>query len=114
MRYSGKLGIARQVEVSPGNWDEEITEQDVVGDMEQRSETLEQADNSALPRHSTSTSVSLLARGVGQIDNSDLRYLTHAGKRWSISSIVDQFPRIVLYFGGEYHGPTPDPAPDAA
>jgi hypothetical protein len=110
MRYSGKLGIAQQVEVSPDVWEEEITEQDVVGDMEQRSETLEQADDSALPRHSTSTSVSLLALGVGPRDNSDIRYVTYAGKRWQITSVVDQYPRIVCYFGGEYHGPTPDGA----
>jgi hypothetical protein len=110
LRYSGKLGLAEQIEDPPGVWDEKITEHDVVGDMVQRSEALEQGDN-VLPRHVTTTSVSLLSRGVGPQDHSMFRYLTHAGKRWSISSIVDQPPRIVLYFGEEYRGPIPIPAP---
>jgi len=107
MRYSGKLGIVQQTETSPGVWEETITEHDVLGTMKQRSETLELGDN-VLPRASTTTSVSLLARGVGPMNNSMLRYLTHAGKRWTINSIVDQPPKLVLYFGEEYNGPTPE------
>lgn len=106
-KYSGLLGIAEQVEVSPGVWDEIITEQEVIGDMEQRSETLEGGD-SVLPRYATTTSVSLLALGVGPRDNSNLRYLTHAGKEWAIATITDEPPKIVLYFGEEYNGPLAD------
>lgn len=107
MRYAGKLGIAEQTETSPGVWEETITEVDVVGDLVQRTETLVQED-SIHNVIGTTTSVSVLSRsGVGQQDNSNMRYLTHAGKRWMISSIVDQFPKQVLYLGGEYHGPTP-------
>ena len=107
MRYSGKLGVAQQTEVRPGIWEETITEHDVIGELEQRSETLEQGD-SIHPRYVTTTSVSLLARAVGPRDNSDLRYLTHAGTRWQTRSIVSQPPNIVLYLGEEYNGPTPE------
>lgn len=110
MRYSGKLGIVQQTQTSPGIWEETVTEHDVLGTMKQRSETLATGDN-VLPRASTTTSVSLLAQGVGPQDNSMLRYLTHAGKRWTITTVVDQPPRIVLYFGEEYHGPIPEPTP---
>lgn len=108
MRYSGKLGLAQEVQVSPGVWDNVITEQDVVGDLVQRSEALEQGDD-VLPRHVTTTSVSLLSFGIGPLDHSMFRYVMHAGKRWSITSIVEQHPRIILYFGEEYRGPIPDP-----
>lgn len=110
MRYSGKLGIAQQVEKSPGVWEETITERPVIGDLVQRSETVETSDE-VLPRYRTTTSVSLLDRGVGPQNNSDLRYLTHAGRRWTISSDVSEFPNVVLYFGEEYHGPVPAEAP---
>lgn len=106
MRYSGKLGIAQQTEVSPGVWEETITEHDVVGDMKQRTEALETGDR-IHPRYVTTTSVSVLAFGVGLQDNSMIRYATKAGKRWVISSIVNKPPRLVLYFGEEYHGPIP-------
>jgi hypothetical protein len=106
MRYAGKLGIAQQTEVSPGVWEETITEHDVVGDLKQRTETLTVGDT-ILPQYATTTSVSVLAREVGFRDNSDLRYMTLGGKRWTISSDVTQYPRVVLYFGEEYHGPIP-------
>lgn len=107
MKYSGKLGIAQQVEDPPGVWDEVITERNVIGDLKQRSETLTTGE-SVLPRRATTTSVSLLAFGGTDLDHSTLRYLTQAGKRWAISSIVADPPEIVLYFGEEYHGPTPE------
>lgn len=105
-RYSGKLGIVEQVEVAPGDWDERVTEVSVLGTMRQRTEALDTGDT-VLPRYRTTTSVSVPARGVGPRDNSMLRYLTHAGTRWTISSIVDAPPMVVLYIGEEYHGPDP-------
>ena len=104
MRYSGKLGIAEQTEVSPGIWEETLTEHDVIGDLKQRTEVLVQGD-SILPTYRTTTSISVFSRGVGQLDNSMIRYITHSGKRWAISSIVAQPPLIVVYIGEEYNGP---------
>lgn len=110
MRYSGKLGIAEQIEGPPGVWEETITEHDVLGKMVQRTEAFVTSD-SIHPSYATTTSVSVPARGVGPMDNSMIRYVTHAGKRWKLSSIVDQPPRIVMYFGEEYHGPIPSDTP---
>lgn len=108
MKYFGKLGIAEQVETSPGVWDETITEHDVVGDLMQRTETMDTGD-SILPRYVTTTTVSVLARHVGHVDNSNLRYLTNiGGKRWVIASAVNQPPRMVMYVGEEWHGPVPE------
>jgi len=107
MRYSGKLGISEQTEVRPGIWEDVITEHDVVGTVETKSETLVIGDQ-ILPRAGTTTSVSLFSRGAKVQDNSDIAYVTHAGKRWVPQSIVTNYPRIVMYLGEEYHGPVPD------
>lgn len=106
MRYFGKLGIAQQVEKSPGVWDEVITEVDAIGTIKQRTDTL-QLEGTINIVHKTTTSVSVPARGVGPRDNSDIRYVTHVGKRWVASSVVDEYPQIVIFFGEEYHGPIP-------
>lgn len=111
MRYSGFLGIVEQTEVKPGVWEETVTEIPVLGDLMQRTETLIMGDQ-ILPGYGTNMSVSVHARGIGPRDNSSIRYVTHAGVRWEIRSIIEQPPRIVLYFGEEYHGPTPGGAPD--
>lgn len=107
LRFSGKLGIAEQVEKSPGNWAEVITEQDVIGDLEQKTEALDSGDE-VLPRYRTTTSVSVFATGLEPQDNSMLRYLKYGEKRWTIATIVNRHPKILLYFGEEYHGPIPE------
>lgn len=106
MRYSGKLGIVEQKEVRPGIWEEVVTEEPVLGTLEQRTEVLD-GSSEVLPRYTTSTSISVPARGVGLQDNSVIRYITLRGNRWQIASIVDKPPRIVIYVGEKYNGPTP-------
>lgn len=106
MRYSGKLGIAQQTEVRPGIWEEAITEVDVLGKVQNRTEVLDGAD-AVLPRYRTTTSISVPARGVGPQDDSNIRYITYKGTRWQISSIVDDYPDIVIYIGEVYNGPEP-------
>lgn len=113
MRYSGMLGISEQKEVDGGVWEEVITEHKVSGTVTQRTETVEQGD-SILPRYRTTTTVSVLSRGIGIMDNSGLRYLTMSGKKWVISTHRLRYPRLILYIGEEYHGPGPaDPPVDA-
>jgi hypothetical protein len=103
MRYSGKLGVAQQTEIKPGIWEETITELDVLGTVQQRTEVLETSDR-VLPLYSTTTSISVLRR---ETDNFDIRYVTYRGKRWTTRNVVVQYPEIVIYIGEEYHGPIP-------
>lgn len=42
------------------------------------------------------------------MDNSNIRYITWKGERWQISTIVDEYPNIVIYIGEVYNGPTPE------
>jgi hypothetical protein len=107
MRYSGKLGIAEQTEDPPGVWEETITEVDILGAVEQRTEVLNSSD-SVLPQYTTTTSLSVLSRPE---PHSSFRYVTYLGKRWEIASITSDYPKIVIYIGKEYHGPTPEPTP---
>lgn len=110
MRYSGMLGFAETVEVTPGVWDDVITEESFIGDLVQRTEAFSTAE-SVLPQYRTTTSVSVLGHGVLAKNYANLRYVTLNGTSWETSSVVDQFPRIVVYFGEVYHGPFPTPAP---
>lgn len=103
MRFSGKIGFATKVELSPGVHDEEITERDYLGDILQRTERLDN-DDSILPRYHTTTSVSVLSDGVLRERYSDIRYITMAGIKWKINSVIHKWPRIEMYVGEEYHG----------
>jgi hypothetical protein len=107
VRYSGVLGISGQAEVRPGIWEDVNVEVPVLGTWEQRTEVLE-GEGSVLPRYTTTTSISVPARGVGPQDNSDIRYITFKGAAWQIRTIVDQYPKLVIYIGEKYNGPRPE------
>lgn len=107
MRYAGHLGIVEEVETSPGVWEDRITEQEVLGVMKTLTETHASEDD--VHAHVSSTrSVVVGALGIGPQDHSNIKYATYAGKRWTLSSIVDEPPNVRLYFGEEYHGPIPE------
>ena len=106
MRYSGKIGFGTQVEVSSGVWDDEITEVDYLGEVLQSTERLSSSD-SISPRYTTTTSISVLSDGVLKERYSDARYVNFMGVNWMVSSIIHKPPRIEIFLGEEYHGPTP-------
>jgi hypothetical protein len=103
LRYSGWIGVASQSEVAPGVWEETLAFMPVLGTVKQTTEVLE-GESDILPRYRTTTSISVVARGIGYLDNSDIRVITHKGKNWQIASIVDDPPEIVVFMGEEYHG----------
>lgn len=107
MRYSGYLGLSQETETSPGIWEDVVTERPIRGTVEQRTEVLDSA-SSVLPKYRTNTSISVLSRGLLHPENSDLRYVTYLGKKWSISSVNYDFPKVTLFLGEEYRGPDPD------
>lgn len=106
MRYAGKIGFATRSEVSPGVWEDLITERDYIGEVIQRTERLESAE-SVIPQYRTTTSVSVLSDGVLKERYSDIRYVALHGTNWAIMSIIHKWPRLEIYIGEEYNGPTP-------
>jgi hypothetical protein len=111
MKYSGKFGISTgQEETSPGVRDDVIVERDYIGDVIQETENVV-VEGEVLPTMRTTTSFSVISDGVLKEHYRDLRYVTYAGERWSIASVVLQPPRLVVYIGEVYNGPTPEPTP---
>lgn len=107
MRTSATLGVTGQQEVRPGIWEDVNVEVPVLGTVKQTTEVLEGGDN-ILPRHVTTTSISVPAREVGLRDNSDIRYIIFKGIPWQIRNIVDEPPKIVIFIGEKYNGPRPE------
>lgn len=107
MKYFGKFGYSTgQTEVSPGVMEDVIVERDYIGDVVQVTEALDVA-GSVLPVYRTTTSVSVISDGVLAESYADLRYISYRGQLWTVSSVVDEWPRLVIYMGEVYNGPTP-------
>lgn len=108
MRWAGKLGHTQQAEITPGKWEDVITEIEARGELLQTTETLESGD-SVHPRVRTTSSVSVLAAwDRPRVPDADVIYVTYRGKRWHVSTDTSAYPRVTYYIGEEYHGPLPD------
>lgn len=111
MRYFDKFGYTTgSVETEPGVWEDVIVEHEHIGTVENRTEAYTVA-GSVLPQYRTTTAVSVLSDGTLKENYTDLRYVTLKGQRWTIGSIVEEFPRLTIYIGEVYHGPIPEPTP---
>lgn len=101
------LGYTKQTEITPGNYEDVITERPALGTVEQRTEVVGLVDQ-VLPQYRTTTSISVLSQGVEKTEYGDLAYISFKGRNWVPSSIVEDPPKIKIFIGQEYHGPTPD------
>lgn len=106
MRWSGHLGFSTEAEVSKGRFEDVVTERPAMGEIETRTDTFTIGDQ-VLTKAGTSTSVSVLFGSVERVDLSNLVYIKHRGKFYVPSSIVEDIPRVVIYFWEEYNGPKP-------
>jgi len=109
MRWAGKVGYAVVTEITPGHWEDVITEVDAFGELTEQNESINGAD-AVLPQYRVTTSVSIITDGK-RVPLAGIRYFTIRGTRWQLSTMVRQPPRIVLYPGEEYNGPLPADSP---
>ncbi len=110
MRWAGKVGYSAHTEVKPGIWEDVITEVDAFGELTEQNESIN-GEDAVLPQYRVTTSVSIITDGQ-RVPQAGIRYFTMRGKRWQLSTMVRQPPRIVLYPGEEYNGPLPAGPPD--
>lgn len=111
MRAAIQIGFGQSEEVRPGIWEDVILERDYLAEVLQRTETFD-VSGSVIPGYRTTTSVSVLSDGPLKVNYTDLRYVVFGGVRWTISSAVVQPPRLNLFIGEVYNGPTPSGTTD--
>lgn len=102
-KFSGKIGYAIQVESKPGVWTNQIVEKSYRGDFvlkQQRWETTEAVNNNL----TLDNSVSIIADPYAYTNLGFMKYIIIGGKKWKISSLAINRPRIVLQIGGIYNG----------
>lgn len=110
-KYSGKIGFAVSEETAPGVWNESVIERQYYGDVYRNRTQLQIGgsqyrtdDNSINGSLSLSNMISVLADPFAFEHFYSMRYITYLGKKWVISSLEVEYPRIVLTIGGLYNG----------
>lgn len=104
-KFYGAIGYGHSVEVTPGVWDDVITEKKYYGDVVRNTRRLQEGEkvNNDL---SVNNSISIVADAYASENFFAMRYIVWAGTYWIISNVDVQRPRLLLELGGVYNGPT--------
>lgn len=105
MKFYGPIGYGHAVEVSPGVWQDTITEKIYRGDVIRNTRRLQEGEdvNSDI---SVQNSISIVADAYANENFFAMRYISWSGTLWVVRDVEVQRPRLLLRLGGVYNGPT--------
>ena len=109
MRFFGKVGYSDTVEVQPDIFEDVITERTYSGDVLRDTRYFAKGDT-VLGEVTFQTRLSVLADAFALENFTDIRYAEWAGKRWTVTTVSVERPRLILVLGEVYNGPIPAPA----
>ena len=108
MKYSGTLGYSEgQVETHPdsGVWKDVVVERHAYGDVLRNNRRLTPGDQ-ANDDIAVGNTLSITMDPYARDHFANLLYARWLGVLWTVATVDVQYPRLVLYLGGEYNGPT--------
>lgn len=102
-KFFGSIGLMRQIEISPGIWEDEIIEKQCYGDVVRDNRRFQ--NNSQLNDNITiSNSFSILADKEAYTYFHNIRYVNYMGTKWKAESVdASNPPRLVIDVGGVYN-----------
>jgi hypothetical protein len=107
MRFYGAVGYATSTEVTPGVWQEVITEKMYYGDVVRNARRLEppvQVPPELNVNLALENSFSLLADADAYANFVNIRYLEWEGHRWTVTNVEVRRPRLILTIGDLWNG----------
>lgn len=109
-RFHGKVGYGNTVEAPKGSgvWVDEIVEHEYFGDVLRHSRRLDDPQARFNPDIVVVNSISIVADQYANQNYINIKYVEWDGVRWTVSSVEVRRPRLILYLGSPYNGPTPD------
>lgn len=105
-RFFGKVGYGETVDKGDGVFDVEVTEREYQGDVIRPSRRYSD-DAKVNSDLSVGNAISIVADGYANDHFFAIRYVEWRGTLWEVSKVDVESPRLILWLGGAYHGPTP-------
>lgn len=102
-KFYGPIGFVEMVETSPGVHEEMIVERNYCGNVNRivsRSQTTDQINDNI----NMSMEFSIVANPYAMDHYHLMRYVKFRGVAWTITSVTEQYPRLILSVGGVYNG----------
>ena len=107
-KFHGAIGYSVQVEVTPGVWEDVITERTYSGDILQKARRW-QEDEKITDNVFVENRISILADMYLYENLPHIKYITYLGTKWEVSRVEIIRPRLILSIGRVYNGPGPTP-----
>lgn len=103
MRWYGAIGYATDVEIKPGVWVPQIVDRKYQGSLFKNKTALQQTAeiNSGI---TFNHSLSVIADPFAYENYYSIKYVTYLNKKWIVTNIVMEYPRMTLTLGGMYNG----------
>ena len=102
-KYSGYVGFAVVEETEMGVWTQSISERLCYGDVLRRRLNVQQ--NTSINGDITlSNEISIVADPYANENFHCIRFVTYMGKRWCVTGVEVEYPRIRLTLGGVFNG----------
>jgi hypothetical protein len=107
-RFFGAIGYGESVEtpVDSGVWIDTIIESEYYGDVI-RNAKRDEAGEGLNDNIKVGNSISIVADQYANEHFWNIKYVRWAGALWLVTSVEVRSPRLIMYLGGVYNGPTP-------
>ena len=108
-KYTGLVGYVTQVETAPGVWSSVENPKRMKGDIIRQSSSLQNdyrsnTGNKVNSDISLNHRVSLIGDAYAFSSYFDIRWIEVDGRKWEVTSVEIQRPRIIVSLGGLWHG----------
>lgn len=103
-KWFGIIGYAVTTELSPGVYSDDITERKYAGDIIRNSNRWSTSSETVNDDLDINNQFSILADPFAYENFHSMKYLEFMGKKWKITSVEVQYPRLILSVGGVYNG----------
>lgn len=106
MKFYGMVGFwdENEVEVKPGVWKSSIVERTYTGDIYRNMRRFQTENNQKNDGFNINNQISILSDLYARQNWDSIRYVIWNGKKWKVTSVEVNYPRLTLEIGGLYHG----------
>lgn len=100
-KFYGAVGYATSEKTSPGVYKTVITERDYFGDVIKNNRRLQSSEyvNDDI---TVSNQISIVADPYAIQNFHAIRYVEFMGAKWKVTTVDEQYPRLLLTLGGLY------------
>lgn len=108
-RFFGKVGFIDPdpIDDGSGKFIDEVTEREYFGDVKRNALRAEPKESSVNDDLVLDNTIEIVADDHARDNISMIAYVRWGGGLWSVTSVEDRAPRLVLRLGGVYNGFTP-------